>query len=304
MSFTLGASYFLVSQLGKTPDGKDSCLNVWGDNVSANGTNVTTYGASNVNSQKWVVRAENGHARIYSAMASTTKCLDFSRLSSNYGNSDIYQKSGNETDTLLEVYTVDGNQNLYRICAINHSRYLTASGTGNGANVSWQPASGGANQIWKFTTSPNFSGGSSGTLVPGHPAPGLNLNSNNYNSRGGNTFPSGQCTWYAWGRMKEKVGFSIGFTQPSGRDAKLWWTGNMVNNMTKSSTPRKNSIIVWGNNSKPGHVAFVEDVVGNTLYLSEGNGRNKNGYIFTSPTSVIGSYYNNVGHYLLGYLVR
>lgn len=163
MAYDLGVPYFFVSMAGQTSDGKDACLNVWGDNDSTSGNNVTTYGAENVNSQKWIVKAEDGRARIYTAMASNTQCLDFSRLTANYGNADIYSKVNNAADTLLEVRTENRDLNLYRIEAVNYGRFLTAKNVSqNGGDVRWEPATGGNDQLWKFTTTPDFIGGGSG----------------------------------------------------------------------------------------------------------------------------------------------
>ena len=148
-------TYFFVSQLGKTASGKDSCLNVWGNSNFINGTNITTYSAENVDSQKWFIRAEDGHARVYSA-AAPDKCLDFSRYTSSYANADIYSPVNNATDTLVEVYTINASDGTCRICQLDTGYYLTASGTADGANVTWAPATGKPNQIWKINKSLDF----------------------------------------------------------------------------------------------------------------------------------------------------
>ncbi len=78
----------------------------------------------------------------------------------------------------------------------------------------------------------------------------------------------GQCTWYVWGRMYEKTGVKI--PTISG-DAGSWW-GN-VSSKYKTTTLQENVIIVIGPNeySSVGHVAFVEKIEGNQVYISEGN---------------------------------
>ena len=71
----------------------------------------------------------------------------------------------------------------------------------------------------------------------------------------------GQCTWYCWGRAYEKCGVSL----PCRGNANNW-----LNEAAWDTTPSENSIAVW-TSGFPGHVAFVEAVDGNTIYISEAN---------------------------------
>lgn len=77
-----------------------------------------------------------------------------------------------------------------------------------------------------------------------------------------NTYPYGQCTWFAWGRAYEH-----GVTMPHYGNAVNWY-----NNIDypKSSTPRSDSIAVWSGNTY-GHVAYVERVDGDLVYINEAN---------------------------------
>lgn len=60
--------------------------------------------------------------------------------------------------------TIDSTNNIYRIKLANYNLYLTATGTGNGADVRWQALnSANALQIWKFET-PGGGGGTSKRL--------------------------------------------------------------------------------------------------------------------------------------------
>lgn len=85
----------------------------------------------------------------------------------------------------------------------------------------------------------------------------------------------GQCTAFAWGRALDRLGIAIAFSQATGRNACNW--PNIISNPTPTlqNDPRKNSIAVWatstcdGNN--PGHVAYVEEVEGNYVYINEAN---------------------------------
>ena len=80
----------------------------------------------------------------------------------------------------------------------------------------------------------------------------------------------GQCTAFAWGRALDRLGISL-----SARgDGSTWWE-TPDDNITQTSTdvPRANSIAVWGENtSNPhGHVAYVEEVDGDIIYINEAN---------------------------------
>lgn len=79
----------------------------------------------------------------------------------------------------------------------------------------------------------------------------------------------GQCTWYCWGRAYEKTGIKLNTVN----NAKTWLSKLNTRGATvvwNSSAPRKNSIAVK-TSGKYGHVLFIEDVVGNTVYYTEAN---------------------------------
>ncbi|MHC6180535.1 SH3 domain-containing protein [Clostridium sp. JNZ X4-2] len=82
---------------------------------------------------------------------------------------------------------------------------------------------------------------------------------------------TGQCTWFTYGRVLEKLGISL----PSEfyGNAVDWWYANAKDNIySYGSEPKANSIIVWGGGSVGyGHVGFVEEVDGDTVYFNEGN---------------------------------
>jgi len=99
---------------------------------------------------------------------------------------------------------------------------------------------------------------------------GVNLSSAAYqpaSSGGSNVFSEGQCTWYAWGRAYEK-GMSFYWGNGHFGNACDWYKNAKDAGYHCEATPRSNSIAVWeaGN-----HVAFVENVDGNIIYISEGN---------------------------------
>ena len=79
----------------------------------------------------------------------------------------------------------------------------------------------------------------------------------------------GQCTWYAWGRVREVTGVKL---NPYS-NAKTWADSARADGLTVSNTPRANSVIVWGANSKTayGHVGYVESVSGEYITFSHAN---------------------------------
>lgn len=81
----------------------------------------------------------------------------------------------------------------------------------------------------------------------------------------------GQCTWFTYGRVLEKLGVPL----PSEfyGNAVDWWYANAKDNVySYGSEPKADSIAVWGGGKYGyGHVGFVEKVEGNTVYLNEGN---------------------------------
>ncbi|WP_160687557.1 CHAP domain-containing protein [Clostridium sp. C2-6-12] len=83
----------------------------------------------------------------------------------------------------------------------------------------------------------------------------------------------GNCTWYAWGRAWEITGSKpteAGFTG----DACEWWNANKKSGKYEyGSEPRVGAIAVWKstlpNSDGSGHVAVVEKIENNKVYISE-----------------------------------
>lgn len=85
---------------------------------------------------------------------------------------------------------------------------------------------------------------------------------------------NGQCdqsTVFAWGRAMDRLGIQL---SPRGT-ACSWWTG-YDRHFSRHSEPRANSLAVWwgptGNacsGGNPGHVAYVEEVDGDYVYINE-----------------------------------
>jgi surface antigen/uncharacterized protein YukE len=77
------------------------------------------------------------------------------------------------------------------------------------------------------------------------------------NTRGGNPFARGQCTWYAWGRIKELTKKSVEFSKNVDRHAKNWPT--LALNAIPKAIPEKGYAMI-DTTGKYGHVAVVERV--------------------------------------------
>ena len=73
-----------------------------------------------------------------------------------------------------------------------------------------------------------------------------------------------QCTWYCWGRAYELFGIDL----PYRGNANTWnySSGSLI----YDSTPAAHSIAVW-TSGDPGHVAYVEAIEGDIIYLTEAN---------------------------------
>jgi surface antigen len=75
------------------------------------------------------------------------------------------------------------------------------------------------------------------------------------------------CTWYAWQMAQEH-----GVTLPGWGNAKDWYNDAIKFGYEVGTTPKANSIVVWGNWTEYGHVGYVEKVDNNTLYVWDSTG--------------------------------
>jgi Surface antigen len=94
-----------------------------------------------------------------------------------------------------------------------------------------------------------------------------------YTTAGGNRFSKGQCTWYAWGRAKEKYKLSLDLPAPAnGGDwyNKIVTDGKHVTKRAASLAPLTDSIASFAHKDC-GHVVFVECVKDGEVYFTEYN---------------------------------
>ena len=73
----------------------------------------------------------------------------------------------------------------------------------------------------------------------------------------------GNCTWWCWGRLYETMGTYL----PNYGDAYNWYSRYTGSKETNANNIQAGDIIVFSDNSA-GHVMFVEQVSGNTIYIS------------------------------------
>ena len=71
------------------------------------------------------------------------------------------------------------------------------------------------------------------------------------------------CTWYAWQKAYEKAGIAL----PGFGNAKDWYNDAKNAGYSVGTTPKANSIVVWGNWTPYGHVGYVESVGNNEIYV-------------------------------------
>ena len=76
------------------------------------------------------------------------------------------------------------------------------------------------------------------------------------------------CTWYAWNMAYQKAGVVL----PGWGNAKDWYYDAMNAGYSVGTTPKANSIVVWGGWTSYGHVGYVESVGDNTLYVWDSTG--------------------------------
>ena len=88
-----------------------------------------------------------------------------------------------------------------------------------------------------------------------------------------------QCTWWAYGRgsqyLEEAYGYTSGLPAVfSGNGGTFYDRNKQGNYFNYGKTPKPHSLVSWNNGSKAGHVAFVEAVDSNYIYISHaGSGR-------------------------------
>lgn len=76
------------------------------------------------------------------------------------------------------------------------------------------------------------------------------------------------CTWYVWKEVNEKLSISL----PMLGDAKDWYKNAQKYGYSTGTTPKANSIVVWGGWTEYGHVGYVESVSDNIINVWDSAG--------------------------------
>lgn len=118
-------------------------------------------------------------------------------------------------------------------------------------------------------------------------------------SKPSNPFSEGQCTWYCWGRAAEKLGIELYWNDGHFGNAGEWYNRAAAAGYRCDTTPEANSIMVYGysDSLSYGHVAFVEAVDGDNLYISEFNYNVSLGYSEATVNCSSWQYTGTYGYY-------
>ncbi|QOR35990.1 CHAP domain-containing protein [Clostridium sp. 'deep sea'] len=116
----------------------------------------------------------------------------------------------------------------------------------------------------------------------------------------------GQCTWYCWGRAKEKCKKRLMLKYPN--NAHNWFensTKGFSRKLLESAAPVKNSIACFKGGNY-GHVVFVEEVENNLVYFTEANANNNSIVDSTDgilKVKTVDEFKNHLGKKLQGYIL-
>lgn len=312
MALELGKTYYLKNVA------VNKYLNVYGNETISLGRNVNLYTKENCNAQKWIIDRKNSNDFGVYVMSklNTGYTLNIYEEDSNNCTVYPYYYNGvyNVADAMVDFLTVDASQNLYRIKLVNHDRYLSLHYVSD-MNVYW---SGTINDytLWQLeeVTTTNSGGQIEDNvdIIVNQKPSDCDLSSESYRTNINPFYAvgyAGQCTWFAWGRVHEKLGKSITFSQNNNRNATNWL--DMATNCTVTSTPTVHSVIVWGGTGDytNGHVAFIEKIENGKIYFSEANwdndGFNENpatdGCVKSMTEAELDT--RTTSHYIKGYLI-
>lgn len=148
-------SYYFRPYRGKS----NYWLNRYGEGTISDHQKATLYAATGAADQRLKVKKVTGGCQLLSDLNNAYGLNIYGRGAGSV--CDFFPVSGNESDALIDLLTVDATNNLYRIKMITHDLYLTPEKDASGAKLTWETASGADNQVWQLCTSQS-SGGSSG----------------------------------------------------------------------------------------------------------------------------------------------
>lgn len=156
MAYTFEQSYYFRPYRGNS----SFWLNRYGNGSIASHQKATLYTAAGSADQRLKVHKVSGGCQLLSDLNNAYGLNIYGRGAGSV--CDFYPVSGNESDALIDLLTVDATNNLYRIKMINHNLYLTPASNSSGAALTWENASNADNQIWQLCASQSSGGGSTG----------------------------------------------------------------------------------------------------------------------------------------------
>jgi surface antigen len=251
-------------------------LNVYAG-TDKDGTKVCVWDNDGSKEQKFkIVSRGSGKYLFYPQSSSKGRVLDVNRGNS-YKNP---LKNGNKIDIWLpndapaQEWNItnkgDGKYTI-ELAALQGSVITADNPNKNNGSVSLQAYTGANNQLWYLqrVDKPNINDSKINDLASLLEKRLADFNSAAYNQDNPLKNYKGQCTWYCWGRAYEKTGIRLNTINGANTwISKLNTQGATI--VRDPNKPRANSIAVdtSGNN---GHVIYVEDVIGDTVYYTEAN---------------------------------
>ena len=162
MAYAFGQSYYFRPYRGNS----SFWLNRQGEGAIVDHQKATLYRATGAADQRLIVYQVAGGCQLVSALSPDIDD-EQKRFGLNiYGRKagsvcDFFPAYKNFNDELIDLITVDKDNNLYRIKLINYNLYLTPASNSSGAALTWENASNADNQIWQLCESQSSGGGGS-----------------------------------------------------------------------------------------------------------------------------------------------
>ncbi len=154
MAYESGKYYWFISHAGN-----GQALSVYGNSQVSQNRNVIIWEKEVINDQSWLIDVDfnEGFARIKTAL-NLSYALNIWFGTYNKYNCDIYTWANNLIDSKIEIFTINAQNNLYRIRQKDYDFYLTALGKEKGADVRWQERMEDDSQVFKLVEFENDSG--------------------------------------------------------------------------------------------------------------------------------------------------